>query len=527
MESLHRHPPVTWDSMLVRMLKGAGSCTMAGSPDDSEDVRGGATAATRPARPPVVLVTGCTAVFWGCQTGVSKSNGPAVSGRNRNKRPFVNLIKPRQQERAVTYRRHPQPIMSTSPVPEGEDPADLLDRTNLAAYLSARKQLAAENSQLGLPTRPVLPGVLRTDETVSKAMELLSSLRVQAAPLVAMHADNQHYDAQAFISCGDLVLGFLERVNSSATATRDANVLDRMAALTAVGQAYSSTKLVDIRSRWDGTGVWSTATEDMSLADALRRCMHIGEEHRNEPGSPMLRQCPHRFAVIDASGMVVDIVAQSDLAMYLRRNADLLDQTVMNATLQSMNLGSQGSRRVVSVNASTPTVDCFYEMERANVQAVAIIDENTDALIGNLSETDIMTLKSDAYGALALPVGEYLLHAHSITNPKIPDIVNRTLYNPDSTVFSAALANEGSRLVVTCEPGATIAEVLDAMHVKAVHRVWVVDDAGRPVGVVALSDILAAIAVKKPAGVRGTSEGTMGKSTMHAAIPTPTSQSSA
>ena len=417
--------------------------------------------------------------------------------------------------------------MSNSPTPEGEDPADLLDRTNLAAYLSARKQLAAENSTLGLPTRPVLPGVLRTDETVSKAMELLSSLRVQAAPLVAMHADNQHYDAQAFISCGDLVLGFLERVNSTATATRDANVLDRMAALTAVGQAYSKTPLVEVRSRWDGTGVWSTATEDMSLADALRRCMHIGEEHRDEPGSPMLRQCPHRFAVIDASGMVVDIVAQSDLAMYLRRNTDLLDQTVMNATVQSMQLGAQGGRRVVSVNASTPVVDCFYEMERANVQAVAIIDENTDALVGNLSETDIMTLKSDAYGALALPVGEYLLHAHGITNPKVPDIVDRSLYNPDSTVFSAALANEGSRLVVTCEPTATIAEVMDAMHVKAVHRVWVVDDARRPIGVVALSDILAAIAVKKPSGGQGTSEGTIGKSTMHANVPTPTSQSSA
>jgi CBS domain-containing protein/uncharacterized protein YunC (DUF1805 family) len=417
--------------------------------------------------------------------------------------------------------------MSNSPTPEGEDPADLLDRTNLAAYLSARKQLAAENSTLGLPTRPVLPGVLRTDETVSKAMELLSSLRVQAAPLVAMHADNQHYDAQAFISCGDLVLGFLERVNSTATATRDVNVLDRMAALTAVGQAYSKTPLVEVRSRWDGTGVWSTATEDMSLADALRRCMHIGEEHRDEPGSPMLRQCPHRFAVIDASGMVVDIVAQSDLAMYLRRNTDLLDQTVMNATVQSMQLGAQGGRRVVSVNASTPVVDCFYEMERANVQAVAIIDENTDALVGNLSETDIMTLKSDAYGALALPVGEYLLHAHGITNPKVPDIVDRSLYNPDSTVFSAALANEGSRLVVTCEPTATIAEVMDAMHVKAVYRVWVVDDARRPIGVVALSDILAAIAVKKPGGGQGTSEGTIGKSTMHANVPTPTSQSSA
>jgi CBS domain-containing protein len=65
------------------------------------------------------------------------------------------------------------------------------------------------------------------------------------------------------------------------------------------------------------------------------------------------------------------------------------------------------------------------------------------------------------------------------------------------------------------------------MHVKAVHRVWVVDDARRPIGVVALSDILAAIAVKKPGGGQGTSEGTIGKSTMHANVPTPTSQSSA
>jgi len=54
-----------------------------------------------------------------------------------------------------------------------------------------------------------------------------------------------------------------------------------------------------------------------------------------------------------------------------------------------------------------------------------------------------------------------------------------------------------------------------------------VDDARRPIGVVALSDILAAIAVKKPGGGQGTSEGTIGKSTMHANVPTPTSQSSA
>jgi CBS domain-containing protein len=48
---------------------------------------------------------------------------------------------------------------------------------------------------------------------------------------------------------------------------------------------------------------------------------------------------------------------------------------------------------------------------------------------------------------------------------------------------------------VTVTPDATIREILDLMHTRAVHRVWVVDDARRPTGVIALSDVLAAIAV--------------------------------
>ena len=68
-------------------------------------------------------------------------------------------------------------------------------------------------------------------------------------------------------------------------------------------------------------------------------------------------------------------------------------------------------RRVITVEAACPVIDCFVVMERNNVQAVAVIDGATDALVGNLSETDIMLLKPDAFGALALPVGEFLIHA--------------------------------------------------------------------------------------------------------------------
>ena len=264
----------------------------------------------------------------------------------------------------------------------------------------ARKALAAESSQHDRPTRSALPLILRVDQTVGEALASLAFMRVQSAPVVQMHSDGAHYDAQCFLSVGDIVLGFLERVSAAAAAKPELPVLHRMAELTTLGQSYAGTRLGDVRSRWDGTGVWAAATEDMNLADAMRQCLRIGADAMEGArgkggafaGSPLLRQCPHRFAVIDAGGMVTDIVAQSDVTMYLRRNRELLDPSVLDAPVKSLGLGAQGGRRVVSLSASVPVVDCFYEMERSNVQAVAIVDDGTDVLVGNLSESDIASL---------------------------------------------------------------------------------------------------------------------------------------
>ncbi len=364
----------------------------------------------------------------------------------------------------------------------------------------ARKSLAAESSLHDRPTRSLLPLILRVDQTVGSALTALASMRVQSAPLVQMHSDNTHYDAQCFLSVGDIVLGFLERVNAAATASSELPVLQRMAELTLLGQAYAQTPLRDVRSRWDGTGVWAAATPEMTLLEALHKCLRIGADAMEgapggEPlaGSPMLRQCPHRFAVIDAGGMVTDIVAQSDVAMYIRRNRDILDPSIIDATVKSLGLGTQGGRRITSMSVSTPVIDCFYEMERANVQAVAIVDDGTDVLVGNLSESDIATLSTDAFGAYALPVGEFLVHTHGIT-PIVPPRDDR-VYSPQSTAYGVALAQEGARLVVSCQDAATVGEVLELMHVRAVHRVWVVDDARRPIGVISLADILAVVSI--------------------------------
>lgn len=78
-------------------------------------------------------------------------------------------------------------VMTTNT--ELEEPSELLQRTNLAEYLRARKAIAAESSQQGLPTRPVLPAVLRVDETVASAMSRLSDMRVQVRRGLAARAN--------------------------------------------------------------------------------------------------------------------------------------------------------------------------------------------------------------------------------------------------------------------------------------------------------------------------------------------------
>ena len=67
------------------------------------------------------------------------------------------------------------------------------------------------------------------------------------------------------------------------------------------------------------------------------------------------------------------------------------------------------------------------------------------------------------------------------------------LLAPNSSAFAVALMQHADELVVSCTPTDTITQVLEKMDLKAVHRVWIVDEAGRPTGVISLADVLAVV----------------------------------
>jgi len=378
-----------------------------------------------------------------------------------------------------------------------ETPLSVLSRTNLTRYLDERTKLAAVNAPSEFATagaealRGLKPVLLDSEtQTFSDALTLMSSVQVQAMPLVRYkHLPSGAYDALCFLSVGDLVSTLIEAVDKAEIDT--SRVFHSMGRLAAVGLELESLPLKKCRTKWDGTVLWRAAAMSHSLADALAVCLYISPQ--SVPGTIQLRNVPHRFAVMNDDNFITHVVSQSDMVMYLHTNRDILTELFTNATIAE--LGLCNAPGIASVGASTPTIDAFREMERHRVGAVAVVDEVSRVLIGTLSESDITHLHGGAsFASLALPVGEYLLHSHPEITPWMPTDAERLApMNPKSSAYAVILSQNASSLVVSCRPTDTLTDVLTKMDTRAVHRVWVCDDANRVVGVVALADVLAVV----------------------------------
>ena len=376
-----------------------------------------------------------------------------------------------------------------------ETPLSVLSRTNLAKYLTERHALAEKTcGDQPESLRGKCTLVLSSDSSFQEALSSMNRFRVSSMPLVRYKSgasrDVGAYDALCFLSNGDLVTTLIEACDKAELNARDDDVLGLMGRMATIGLEIESLPLKQARTKWDGTVIWKSATVTQSLAECLERCLYISPSEK--PGDVRLRALPHRFAVMNSDNAIEHIVSQSDIVMYLHTNRDILTPLFTEATVNELGLASTPG--IAFVGASTPTIEAFREMERHRVGAVPIVDEATRTLIGTLSESDLTHLRGGAsFAALALPVAEFLLHAHKLS-VSTPAQQSGGLYNPNTSAFAAALMRHRERLVVSCRPSDTLTDVLTKMDVNAVHRVWVVDDAGVPTGVIALADVLAVIA---------------------------------
>lgn len=164
----------------------------------------------------------------------------------------------------------------------------------------------------------------------------------------------------------------------------------------------------------------------------------------------------HRIPIVDKQGSIQGLLSQSDVVRYVH---DHLAQfpVLEQVTVQQ----SRHTPSVLSVKRSSPTVHAFDVMVRQSVSSLAVLNDD-GTLFGNISLSDLKNqhFDMDVMHRARLSVEQYLQISGGVKRPV-------TVTNEDTLAHAV-------RLVVS----------------HHIHRVYVVDAQGRPVGVLALRDIL-------------------------------------
>jgi len=165
----------------------------------------------------------------------------------------------------------------------------------------------------------------------------------------------------------------------------------------------------------------------------------------------------HRAIVIDDTQKLQRIVSQSDVIRFVSEYIEYygpLGQT----KLEDVGLGQHS---VVTVNHKARAVNAFHILQENKVSAVAVVDDS-GLLVANLSVSDLRGLDLDNLADLMLPIPEFLMKTRK--QSLLPPIICR----PHTTFETAVLKLASTR----------------------VHRLWNIDEAGRPIGVVSLTDVI-------------------------------------
>jgi len=162
-----------------------------------------------------------------------------------------------------------------------------------------------------------------------------------------------------------------------------------------------------------------------------------------------------RFLVETDSGF--RLVSQSDLVRFLSKIYDKFN--IGNVSIEEANIIT---KPVFRVDKRTLAVDAFKKMRAQEINGIAVT-ESDGTLLGTFSESDLRGLTMDMLDRLQYPVIDFI----KIQNlGVIPE-------------------------VVTVRPTVSLKSLLETMTKKKKHRVFVMDEEKRLIGVITLTDIIA------------------------------------
>ncbi|RIA95838.1 hypothetical protein C1645_688553 [Glomus cerebriforme] len=176
----------------------------------------------------------------------------------------------------------------------------------------------------------------------------------------------------------------------------------------------------------------------------------------------------HRVAILDADGNMKGILTQSKVVNYLYQNVTKFPQIeqLFPKLLHDLDIGKS---TVISAQADSFVLDALTMMNKNSLSSIAIVD-NDGVLLGNISMTDVKyILRSYSHSLLWRTCQQFVSHVRS--RQGLEDGQDKY------PVFDVRL---------TSTLGFTIAKLV----ATRAHRIWVVDDRMRTIGLVSLTDVL-------------------------------------
>jgi CBS-domain-containing membrane protein len=296
---------------------------------------------------------------------------------------------------------------------------------------------------------------VRPDDLVDQAFQKMARWNVSSLPVIDAPTGSATPSAsnlKGFVDLVDLV-AFLSTVGtrimtnpygvgeSRNLATDDVAILHRRS------KEWRVTNTIDV-SNFGKRNPLHKINQNMSVKDLVN---FFGK----------FNEAVHRVAVVDDNHNLIGVLTQS---MLLRCVNEDLGRFPEANNIKARSLRMTQANKLATVRSDLAAFEAFMKMHNECLSSLAVVSDSGD-ICENISATDLKGALTD-FKRLLLPVREYLGETRSVV-----------------------LGMKKPEGLVHCYLDSTLRDVVGLFNDSRMHRVYVVDEQRKPVGVVSLTDI--------------------------------------
>jgi len=311
-------------------------------------------------------------------------------------------------------------------------------------------------TRIGDFIRPKVIASITPNDTIHTILQVLNTNKILSAPVCDLSANS----LVGVVSMADIAIALLSYIGDHAVG-RDAVV-----SIEKHGEEFM--KL--------------TASKVLQVSQIFGKFNEI-----NFPikvGSPLLHvldlfsRSVHRVPVLSEDGMLVNYLTQTEVIQFMAQSLYLMDE-IPAMSIDALGICNYG--KVISVRETESVMNVIKILTSRGISAVPVVDDQ-GRLLANFSLSNLKGLQRENFGELFLPVLDYLQLQRIKETENFVAINNVKALRPQSCKSSDLFEATIYKLVAT-----------------KVHRLWVIDNQFKVVGVIAIGDLFKPFLQEPPA----------------------------